>query len=327
MLHSLAKVHTRRTIQKIEKFQVRAPESSRPGVPTHMSTPYCTYISTLAGSLAFPDGGFLPHCTEEKHFATRVQKLMGQNGNDSGTAPFKYADIQAFAYKPTEPETKPPTLKPAQGEVPEDLRRWAFDTSALKKVFEIRHRNSSSSNEAEPSPSKPHPKETSEEENLNPSGFPTDLFGKGSGAGKSSEETLEADCEWNEAAAAAFFGKPTQDATGTHHGREGSDDPKAREPAEQKHEPAEPAELAEPAEPADCNPTSHTTGEHEEPTSEPDNDPEQPGKAMNTDRTIPTFDSVKDIKALLCIADPWCGLVATGAKTWELRSTPTTKRH
>ena len=277
-----------------------------------MSTPYCTYISTLAGSLAFPDGELLPHCTDEEHFATRVLELMGQNGKDSGTAPFKHADIQAFACKPAEPATQPTTPKP---ELQKDLRRWAFDTSVLRKVCQIRHGATSSSAESQPSPSEPktNPEKASEGEQHRQKDFsPTmaNLFGTGSSEETSAEEAFA----WTEDAAAKFFGKPTQDATGTHHGEGGSGEPKDRAPAEQIPEPAQPVE------PADCNPSSHRTGEHEEPTREQDN-------GMNTDRTIPTFDSLADIKALLCIADPWCGLVATGQKTWELRSFPTSKRH
>eukprot|EP00435_Cladocopium_sp_Y103_P050557 s2323_g15.t1 len=303
-----------------------------------MSRHHCTYISTLAGSLALPDGECLPHCTEEELFTTRVQELMGQNGIDSGTAPFKYADIQALTSKSTEPATQPPPPKPAQPQGQNDLRKWAFDTNALKTAFAMRHKTSSSSHGPEPSPS-PSPPRTNPDETVRGdlefawSASKTAAFlGKASGGkpsgpkvGTSSEETItEETFSWTDAAAAHFFGNITPNATGTHHGGEESGEPKECEPAEQKPEPAEQTH-----EPGDCNPSRHpkpTSGEHEEPTNEGDGDREEPCEAMDTDRTVPTFADVANIKALLCIADPWCGLVATGEKTWELRFVPTAKR-
>ena len=41
----------------------------------------------------------------------------------------------------------------------------------------------------------------------------------------------------------------------------------------------------------------------------------------------PDADSLASIETLLCVADPWCRLLVTGEKTWELRSYSTNKRH
>lgn len=41
---------------------------------------------------------------------------------------------------------------------------------------------------------------------------------------------------------------------------------------------------------------------------------------------IPTLDAFVNVDSLLCVREPWCSLLASGKKCWEIRSSPIAKR-
>ena len=54
---------------------------------------------------------------------------------------------------------------------------------------------------------------------------------------------------------------------------------------------------------------------------------EDEGPTFDTDMVEPDMESLEAVESLLCVAPPWCNLIVTKQKTWELRSYQTKVRN
>lgn len=300
-------------------------------------------FSTLPESLDLPDGDNLPHCMEDKVFASDVVGLWG-NDIDIAAPPLHFADIKAFAYTSDVATTPAPTSTAAQPRTPPTACRprtpdskpaatsfqsghafsGLFSMEAAKVAFEIRKRldpsySSSASSEAEPSPprtgeSKPSPSQpttddTSTETSSHPRQASTSSANSKSPCNGSQEvelgdlpQELKTSVEQPHRAnggespddIAGRIGQPPSSAPTTRDSREQCLQQEQRDPSMKD------------------TPVIGSEGHIE---------------VDKVNKMVPDLHALSGIQSLLCIADPWCRMLASGRKTWELRSVPTSKRN
>lgn len=272
------------------------------------------------------------HCMEDKQFASSVEQWGGEI--EIATPPLNFADIKAFAYKsdvaaPTstaaEPRTPPTWTKPDDRPLStpsqsSNTSPWLFSMEAARIAFEIRQKidrscSSNASSEPEPSPSPPRTGEP--EPSPSPSPPRTD-------------ETSTENFQYHrQASTSSANGGST--CSGSHqeletsgtqshcaHGEESSDEIAGRI-----------------GQPPSSAPTTHDSAEqcfHQEQRDPPLKDTpvisfDRHIEVDKVNKMAPNLHALSGIESLLCIADPWCRMVASGEKTWELRSVPTSKRN
>lgn len=253
-------------------------------------------FSTLAESIKLPESHLLQHCMDSECFAGKIRSLDSDLACDHPQPVFRLADIKAFAYESGQPSTSAtePVLETPQKKATSQIPTVVDEGNLAHWGFSEEAGRlafairSGKVSFSSPSSSCP-PAEPS------PS--------KSSSAETSKTETHETP----RASKSEPLQEPCEDQSNEPEQQETSQDP--------FQDRADPKEICEDHDP-----------DQWEPLPEPFRSDTQDPCEHTSQKVTPDFATLSSIDSLLCIGQPWCGLVAAGEKTWELRSFPTTKR-
>lgn len=255
-----------------------------------------TFWFSLAESLKLPETELLQHCMDFESFAGKVRSLDSNLAFDHPQAAFQFADIKAFAYKSGQPSTS--ATEPVQ-ETPRKRETFQVPMEADERKLRQWGFSEEGGNLAFAIRSGKASVSSFSSSGATPEPSPSK---------SSSAETSKSNMDQTPTASKS---EPLQEPC-EHHWNQ----PDQQQPSQNTvQERADPTETCEDEQP-----------DQWEPFQEPfRSDPQDPCE-RTSQKVTPDFATLSSIDSLLCIGQPWCGLIAAGEKTWELRSFPTSKR-
>jgi hypothetical protein len=276
--------------------------------------------STLAGSIELPAHEHVDHCMERPRFADSIESIIGKNGNDLSSSPFSQHDLKSFSLRfdelnevheePDEtPGQTPAKSTPGAKKKPgsKNLLNW-FSVSGAQMAFEIRKQGAQTNLQTEVGTSTSAKPEA--QTNLQTQ------VGTNAPATPKAQTNLQTEVGTN------ISVDPTETANMDQKVETKVDTNKTVETEATNMDQKVDTEVDTNQE-AEMGNTAYDCTDL---FGDDNGEPHVPAIKENSNLVKADIESLIDVKQLVCVAPPWCRLLASGEKTWELRSYQTKTR-
>lgn len=276
--------------------------------------------STLAGSIELPAHENVDHCMERPRFADSIESIIGKNGNDLSSSPFSQHDLKSFSLrfdelnevheKPDEtPGQTPAKSTPGAKNKPgsKNLLNW-FSVSGAQMAFEIRKQGAQTNLQTEVGTStsaKPEAQTNLQTQvGTNTPATPKAQTNLQTEVGPSIRVDPTETADMDQKVETKVDTNKTVETEATNMDQKVDTEVDTNQEAEKGNTAYDCTDLF-----GDDNGELHV-----------------PAIKENSNLVKADIESLIDVKQLVCVAPPWCRLLASGEKTWELRSYQTKTR-